>query len=218
MRHLGRSEPLIHSSGAGQGAFGNIVGRGNDEIIREISAVYTDFKEDKITRGQYDYKRKTILEDLKRRIGSFDKLVFNGKTANQGLRIKRKLSIPATRDIDQYADKLTKLSKYAKGGGVILAGAGAVMACKAIGDTDDRQEKNEILVGTVTGTLVSGAAGFAVGIFLVSNPAGWAVALVLGVGTVTASYGAGKAAGKVYDLKFKEYDFVEMSGIDKLCQ
>jgi len=69
-------------------------------------------------------QRQNRIGDLVKRLGPFDKHLFNGKTASQGLRINRKLSIPATHDITQYADKLTKLSKYAVRGNVILAGAG----------------------------------------------------------------------------------------------
>jgi len=114
----------------------------------------SDSKENEIAKGQTDYRRKVILEDLKKRIEPLDKLLFNGKTALQGLRINRKLSIPATQDITHYADKLSKLSRLATTGNVLLAGAGVAMACKKIGDTDDRQEKNEILVSTVIGTTV----------------------------------------------------------------
>jgi len=205
------------SAGAGVGAFGNIVGRGNDEIIRKISAVYEEFKNNEITKGQYDYRRKVILEDLKKRIGPLDKLLFNGKTARQGLRINRGLKMPATQGIHQYANKLTRLSGLAKGGNVILAGVGVTMACKAIGDTDDRQEKNEILVETTISTIAGVASGFAIGVFLVSNPAGWAVAITLGVGAAVGSAGLGEVAKRVYNKSFKEHDLVEMTNVDQLC-
>jgi len=176
----------------------------------------SDSKENKITKGQYDYQRKTIIEDLKKRIGPFDKLLFNGKTANQGLRINRKLSISATHDLTRYANKLTKLSRLATTGNVILAGAGVAMACKKIGDTDDRQEKNEILIETTTTTLVG--VGVAVTLFLVSNPLGWAVAIGIGVGTAVGGYVAGKGVAKLYSsTSLKEHDLVEMTNVDQLC-
>jgi len=148
----------------------------------------------------------------------FDKLLFNGKTVNQGLRIKRKLNIPATQGIHQYANKLTRLSGLAKGGNVILAGVGVTMACKSIGDTDDRQEKNEILVETTASTIAGVASGVAVTFFLVSNPFGWAVAISLGVGAAVGSFAVGKGAAKFYSgTSLKEHDLVEMTNVDQLC-
>ena len=157
----------------------------------------------------------SVVGNIKR-IGPLDTLLFNGKTANQGLRINRKLSISATHDITQYADKLTKLSRLAAGGSVILAGVGVAMACKSIGDTDDRQEKNEILIETTISTTVG--VGVAVTLFLVSNPFGWAVAITLGVGAAVGSFGAGKGMAYAYSsTSFKEYDLVEMTHVDQLC-
>ena len=208
---------LSVSAGAGLGVFGNIVGRGNDEVIREISGIYEDFKNDKITRNQYDYKRKKVLQDLARRVGPFENILLRGK-ASQRLRINRKKSIPATQDIHKYADKLTKLSRYATRGNVLLAGAGAAMSCKAITDTSNRQEKNEILVETTFSTLAGAATGVAVTIFLVSNPFGWAVAVGLGVGAAAASYGIGKATSVIYANNFNEIDLVNLSGVDQLCR
>jgi len=193
-----------------------MVGRGNHEIIRKISTVYEEFKNGEITKGKYDYRRKTLVEDLKKRIGPLDKHLFNGKTVSQGLRINRKLSIPATQDITRYADKLTKLSRLATTGNVILAGVGVAMACKKIGDTDDRQKKNEILVETTVSTGVG--AGVALGLILVSNPFGWAVLISIGVGTAVGGYLAGKVAAHAYSsTSFKEYDLVEMAHVDQLC-
>ena len=157
----------------------------------------------------------SVVGNIKR-IGPLDTLLFNGKTANQGLRISRKLSISATHDITQYADKLTKLSRLAAGGSVILAGVGVAMACKSIGDTDDRQEKNEILVETATTTLAG--VGVAVTLILVSNPLGWAVLIGIGVGTAVGGYLVGKGMAKFYSTSsFKEYDLVEMANVDELC-
>lgn len=87
-----------------------------------------------------------------------------------------------------------------------------------IADTDDRQEKNEILVETVTGTGVGLALGVAVGIFLVSNPVGWGAALVIGAGSAVASYSAGKISRSAYTLSGSKVDFVSGTGVDRVCK
>ena len=92
------------------------------------------------------------------------------------------------------------------------------MACKAIGDTDDQQEKNEILVETTISTLAGVASGIALTFFLVSNPVGWAIAIGLSVGAAVGSYGLGKVAANVYSTSWlKEHDLVAMTNVDELC-
>ncbi|NOX27569.1 MAG: hypothetical protein GXP21_05195 [Gammaproteobacteria bacterium] len=100
------------SAGAGLNAFGHLVGQGNDQTISEISDIYQAYKDDKITKGQYDYRRKTILNQLAKRMGPFDKLFLGGKV-NEQLRINRIKGITATHGINMHANRLTKLSGLA---------------------------------------------------------------------------------------------------------
>ena len=65
--------------------------------------------------------------------------------------------------------------------------------------------------------MVGFAASYVMTVALISNPVGWGVAIILGVGAAAASYGAGKVATKVYDMQFNEYDLVHMSGVDQIC-
>ncbi len=86
-----------------------------------------------------------------------------------------------------------------------------------IGSTSDVQEKNEIFVETITSTGVGIGLGFAVGVFLVSNPIGWGTAIVLAVGSVATSYAAGKYARNNYDA-FGPVDFVSGTGVGRMCR
>src|SRR5690554_7284330 len=70
----------------------------------------------------------------------------------------------------QNADKLTKLASYGKYGGYFLGGLGVAASCVEIANTSDQQKKNEIFVETVASTTVGLVGGWAVGLFLVSNP------------------------------------------------
>jgi hypothetical protein len=87
-----------------------------------------------------------------------------------------------------------------------------------IANTTDQHEKNEIFVETVGSTATGIVGGFAVTLFLISNPVGWGTALVLALGTAAASYGAGKTALWGYDTFGKKVDFVQGTGVNRICR
>jgi len=204
-------------AGAMANSFANIVGRGNGEIIKEMEGLVKDYKNEKITQGQYSYRRQKVLENLKHRIGPLDKLFLGGKV-NEKLRINRRKGIPATHNIERYATRIGKLSKYAKGGGYLLGAVGVYEGCNDIANTDDRHEKNEILVETVFNTSIGFGASAVFTIILISNPFGWVAAIALGVGAASAGYLGGKGAKALYNLYGQEVDIVSHTGIDKLCK
>ena len=164
------------------------------------------------------HQRKQKLDLLKKNIGSLDKVLFGNKTPHQAVRIARGGGIPATQHIVQNADKLTKLASYGKYGGYILGGVGLAASCVQIANEDNQQKKNEIFVETVTSTAVGFAVGLPVTLFLVSNPVGWGVALVLAVGSVAASYTAGNKARTAYTLYGNKIDLVTGAGVTSICQ
>lgn len=198
------------SIGGGVNAFGNLVGQGNSELIREITDIHEDFQADKMTRNQYDYRRQKVVKKIAGRMGP----VFE---RNQ-LRIDQRKGVIPTHRIEAHADHIARLSRYATSGGLILAGVGAGLSCRDIGNTDDRQEKNEIFVETVASTGVGLIVGYAVTALLISNPVGWGVAIVLGVGTAATAFGVGKYAKHVYGSNFEEYDLVNMTKVDQICK
>jgi len=57
-----------------------------------------------------------------------------------------------------------------KHGGIVLTGVGLTAACMQIANA---QEKNEIFVETIASTIAGVGLGFAIGVFLISNPIGW---------------------------------------------
>jgi len=198
------------SLGGGVNAFGNLVGQGNSELIREITDIHEDFKADKMSRNQYDYRRQKVVKKIAGRMGP----IFQ---RNQ-LRIDQRKGIVPTHRIETHANHIAKLSRLANAGGIALAGAGAVLSCNEIANTEDRQEKNEIFVETAASTGVGLVAGYAVTALLISNPVGWGIAIVLGVGTAATAFGVGKYAKKVYSSNFEEYDLVNMTKVDQICK
>jgi len=181
------------------GATGNLLSPGNVNLINEVSDHYADYKSDRITKSQYDYRRKLALDKLKTNIGPFEKLMFGKNTTHQSIRIARSGGIPATAHIAKHADRLKSVAAISKHGGIVLAGVGLTAACMQIANATDAQEKNEIFVETIMSTGVGVGLGFAVGLFLISNPIGWGTAIVLAVGSTAASY----ASGAEFNLRRK---------------
>lgn len=200
------------------GAFSNLLSPGNIHLINNNSDLYAQYKIGGISKGQYDYRRRQNLNQLRSNIGPLERILFGNQTPQEAIRIARSGGVPATHNITQHADRLKRLSSYGRYGGYMLVGVGVAASCMQIGDTDSRQEKNEIFVETVASTGVGLVAGAAVTLFLVSNPVGWGAALILAAGSAAVSYGAGRGARKVYTLHGKEVDLVSGFGVDSVCR
>jgi len=200
------------------GAKGNLVSPGNLSLLTDVSDLYADYKNGIITKGQYDYRRALTLTKLRENVGPMEKFLFGNKTTHQSIRIARGGGIPATAHIEKHAVRLNNLAKVSKVGGVVLIGVGLTASCIQIANTKNSEEKNEIFVETVASTSIGVVAGFAVGLFLVSNPIGWGTALVLAAGSAAISYGSGKTARYAYDKFGNKIDFVSGSGVDNICQ
>ena len=212
------SNYLTIPGGIAMSANENLLSAGNIGLINNVSDHYADYKSGRITKGQYDYRRKISLDKLKKNIGPMEKVLFGKGTPHQSIRIARAGGIPATQHITRNANKINRLASVAKGGGVVLAGVGVASACMQIANTKNTHEKNEIFVETITSTATSFGAGAVVGLFLVSNPIGWGTAIVLAAGSAALSYGTGKAARVLYDISGTQIDLVSGSGVGKICK
>ena len=169
------------------GSSGNLLSPGNVGLINDVSDQYAKYKSGKITKAQYDYRRKKSLDQLKRNIGPIEKLLFGQNTTHESIRIARAGGVPATAHIAKHVDRLKILSNMSKAGGFVLVGVGLTSACMQIASTTDIKEKNIIFVETITNTTLGTFGGYIVGLFLVSNPIGWGAAIVLAVGTTAAA-------------------------------
>lgn len=212
------SNYLVIPGSVAAGAQGNLLSSGNIRLIEQISDLYAQYKSGGITQNQYEYRRRLLLNQFKNNVGPFERFLFGNKTTHESIRIARGGGVPATQNIIRHADHLKRLSSYGKYGGYVLTGVGVAASCMQIADTDDRQKKNEIFVETVASTSVGLAAGFAVTLFLVSNPVGWGTALVIAAGSAAVSYGSGFLARTAYTTFGKEVDFVSGAGVDSVCR
>lgn len=200
------------------GGQGNLLSGGNLGLIDKVSELYADYKSGKLTKNQYDYQRRLTLDQFRKNIGPFEKLLYGEKTPHEVVRIARGGGVPATANITANTQQLKKLAAMAKHGGIVLTGVGVAASCMQIADADTQKEKNGILVETVVSTVVGGGASFLVGLFLVSNPVGWGTALVLATGSVASGYMAGKASRIAFDRSGTKVDLVEGLGISSVCR
>lgn len=202
----------------GAEAFGQIAGAGNVALAQQVGSLYEDYKNNKLTKGQYDGRRAKLLKEMSKNLGPLEKILLGGKTAKQAIRINRFKSLPVTHNISAYASHLGQLaSRATTGGGILLAGMGGAVACADIADADTRQEKNEVFVEYGISTSTSAVLGIAVSALLLTTPVGWGVALVLGAGTAAWGKLAGDGAAWFYNKKLQHIDLVSDLGIDKVC-
>lgn len=213
-----RSNYLVIPGSVALGAQSNLLSPGNVGLIEQINDLYAQYKSGTLTKGQYDYRRRVLLDQFRNNIGPLERWLFGNQTPQEAIRIARGGGIPATQNITRHADRLKRLASYGKHGGYVLTGVGVAASCMQIADTDSRQEKNEIFVETVASTSVGLAAGYVVTLFLISNPVGWGTALVLAAGSAAISYSSGRLARRAYTTFGKEVDFVSGAGVDSVCR
>ena len=109
------------------------------------------------------------------------------------------------------------MASYAKNGGLVLTAAGVGMGCYNMAQTTSHHEKNEILVETLSSSLVGVLSSAAIATLLISTPAGWVTTLVLGAGATLASYGAGKGSVFLYNRYLQSVDLVKISNVNVFC-
>ena len=200
------------------GGQGNLLSGGNIGLIDKVSELYADYKSGKLTKGQYDYQRKLTLDQFRKNIGPFEKVLYGKKTPHEVIRIARGGAVPATANIAANTQHLKKLAAMAKHGGIVLTGVGVAASCVQIADAASTEEKSGILVETVASTVVGLGSSALIGFFLISNPVGWGTALVLATGSVALSYASGKGARVAYDTFGNRVDLVTGTGVGAVCR
>jgi hypothetical protein len=216
--------PLLHhldtaleAGGAGLAAFELLV-RSNTPTLHAIAQGYEAYRAGELTKGQYDYQRRRLIQHFERRIGPLRRLTFGHSLPRELLRIKPGGGPGATRALLGQISRFTTLGRYAAKGGVILSVVGLGLSCRQIALAGTSQEKNEIAVEAVMATAVGALGGLVIGAFLLSNPVGWVVALAIGVGAALFGVVAGHQARRLYQEFGQSYPIVETLWIDQVCR
>ncbi|WP_067222259.1 LysM peptidoglycan-binding domain-containing protein [Marinomonas gallaica] len=210
----------ILSTGAAATAnvLGGLAGEQNSGLIKEVDKLYTQYQNKKLTKSQYDYKRRQVLKSYSQKVGPvFEKAVFNGQTTQQAIRINRTKALPANADILKYAGRLNELAKLASKGGLILTGFGVVKGAHDMCQAETLKEKNEIFVETAVGSSIGVVSGLVLTGVLIANPLFWGGVLILGTIAAVGSYAAGKSARKIYSLSSDPIDFVSLTKAEAVC-
>ncbi len=187
----------------------------NAPLLTQMVQNYESYKAGDISKGQYDYRRKKFVANLKTRLGPLRHALNAARTQSEVLRISRTRGRVPTQNITQQIGRMDKLAKYASRGGVVLSGVGLGVACYDIANTDNVQEKNEILVeslGGLGGGILAGAF-----IMVMFTPVGWVGALVVGVGGAVGGYATGKGFRSLYDARGRKVDIASAIGVTQLC-
>ena len=115
---------------------------------------------------------------------------------------------------------MASISKYVSRGGFVLSAASLGVSCYNIAGTDDRHQKNEILVesvGALGGGLIYGGVA-TLTIVLMATPVGWIGALVIGIGGALTGTAAGMGSKYLYNSKFKRIDVAKITKVDQVCR
>jgi hypothetical protein len=203
--------------GTALGMGSNLLNRRTVEDLKEIATAYERYKAGEITKGQYDYERKRRIERFRMRIGPLERIFFPGKSPSEVFRISRSKLVPATDPVVRNASRLQTIARTASKGNVVLSITGLGIACNQMAQTESRLKKNRIAVEASAGFAAGVLAGTVISAILMATPIGWFGALVLAAGASAFSYGAGKAAVKLYDLHGDEFDLVKATRLSSLC-
>lgn len=156
------------------------------EEIKTIRASYLDMHSDRITRGQYDGRRKVAIKQYNRQVGPLRHLMSPGKKTGEVLRAKANSSTPLIRH-SEMARNWSRAVKVAKTGVWVLRAADVATTAAEIKYAGSDEERTTILLDSV-GSLAGGVAAVGAVVFLVGTPTGWiamaGMALVGGVGSI----------------------------------
>jgi hypothetical protein len=215
-----RSGLLLAPGAVAMGTAANLLSEGNLALLRQVGDEYAAYKASggRITKGQYDHRRRVLVRQFADNTGPMEKLLFGGARTQEEIRIARAGGVPYDANIQRQVGRLRQLGKAAGAGGILLGGVGVTAACYQIAHTVSQKERNEIFVEALTSTLVGAGTGAAISLFLLSNPVGWGMALLLATGSTAATWQAGKWAAQVYNTSGSTVDLVSGLGIDRLCR
>ncbi len=207
----------------------------NSNGLRDLIQKHSDYRANGGGRAGYrDFSnsRSQVMSRMQRDFGRSTQIMLGGTPKNVTTLHRGRSRNPTAR-LSTSAQRLSRIANGAKAGGVVLqvasVGVTAEVTRQKVCAAPTRLEKNQELAGGVGGFtvgLAGGAAGGAVGavaagLILGSNPAGWAVLLIVAAGSVAGGYAGGKAgdAGSkyVYTEYGAKYDIVEAANIDALC-
>ena len=213
----------------------NLLVKSNQSALNQLIAQHGAYRKAGVTRAGYrefSRSRNMVLQQMQRDFGKVAKPALGG-TPKQATTLKPGRSANPTAKLSTSATRLAKVSSVMKVGGFVLKATDIVVTAEVtrqkVCAADTRSLKNQEFVGgagSIAGSAGGSAAGAAVGgivvaVALGSNPAGWAVLLIIGVAGAAGGFAGSKAGGagakKVYTEFGKGYDIVDATRVESLC-
>ena len=192
--------------------------KSNMSLLKGVPDAYHQYKSGAITKYEFDKIRKLKLDQYTKNIGPIiNKGIYGDSKVKNSFKLPPGRSLNPTKSMTQHLTKLSKISKTAANGGMLLAGAGLAASCYQISQIEAVTEKNEIAVQAIASTTTGVLVGAAVSVFLVGTPMGWGVILVVGTISAATSWGAGEIAGGIYKSQYSDVDVVNSLGINNIC-
>lgn len=208
--------PIMLGTGSASMTMLNKTFTANTPLLTEMAQNYDDYRAGTITKGQYGYRRKKLVSNLKARLGPLGKILSGTRTQNEVIRISKTKGRAPTQNITRQIGRMNRLAKHAARGGVVLSAVSLGLACNEIANTQDTYKKNKILVeslGGLAGGLITGGA-----ILLMFTPVGWVAALAVGVAGAVGGYAAGTVSSYLYDTYGNKVNIVSATGVSQLCR
>lgn len=210
-------------AGTGLGVLRFLSGTQNQAVIGQLQQLNTERLAGKLSVRQYQLRQQDILNNYLKKLGWMGRHMHGGQNAFNVLYQNRAVGVNPSPVFVKHAERMAKLSKYAKGGGLLLTGFGVAGTCGKIGSTQDYKKKNEIFAveasGLIAGATGGAAAGIVVGVLLVSGPVGWGVALVASAVGGYFAQEAGKAFGQaMHDQYGNKIDLLDVTGVGQICR
>lgn len=210
-------------AGVGLGVLGYLSGAQNRAIIGRLQALNALRLKGQLSVRQYQLQQQIVLNEYLKKLGWLGRHMHGGQDSFNVLYQNRAVGVNPSPAFAKNAERMARLSRYAKGGGLLLTAFGVAGACGKIASTDNAREKNEIFMveglGIALGVGGGALASVAVGAIFVTGPVGWGVALVASAAGGYFSQEVGKASGKfLFDQFGRNIDLVGATGVGKLCR
>lgn len=200
--------------GGGIGALGEIGSKSHLAALQKLSILRRQHANGAITRQQYNLAQKEVLRQFQNKLGFMEKLVYGSKGAHGALYQNRARGIEPTAKFENGVQRMVKLSKLVKIGGVLLTSFALRDGCQQIAETSDPKKKNEIAYQTIFTVI----GGLLVSMVVITGP--------LGVGLATLAHtSAGFIAGVtshmagtfIYDKYGEKLDLADNEILGRLC-
>lgn len=176
------TEHVTDFAGVGLGVLGYLSGVQNRNVMGRLQQLNAERLAGKLSVRQFQLRQQEVLNEYLKKLGWMGRHMHGGQNAFNVLYQNRAVGVNPSPVFVKHAERMAKLSRFAKGGGVLLTGFGVVGACGKIGSTGSVQKKNEVLwvdgTGILGGAIGGAGAGVAIGLLVASGPVGWGVALV----------------------------------------